>query len=99
MAEPRSHVMGRRKDNDISINTPEVSGKHLYFEFQGEQWIARRMDKNAATAINGVPMDGKQEIDKGDRISIGDFEFMVTRAEKPEFDPEKTWRLSLDSLS
>lgn len=71
-------VIGRAKGCTIQIDDFYLSGKHVQLWFEDEEWHIRDMGSTNGTYINGKKMKKSEFIlDNGDRIRIGQMEFMV----------------------
>jgi pSer/pThr/pTyr-binding forkhead associated (FHA) protein len=95
-------VLGRRETCDISLQFPNVSGKHCELTFKDGIWILRDLDSTNGTKVNGVGIL-KKIIHNGDVITIAKRNFTMHYEEtgRPsalaEFEEEmdETFSLSL----
>ncbi len=71
-------VIGRGKDCTIQIDDFYLSGKHVRLWYEDEEWHICDMGSTNGTFINGKPIKKTELIlDNGDRIRVGQMEFMV----------------------
>jgi pSer/pThr/pTyr-binding forkhead associated (FHA) protein len=86
-------VLGRRETCDISLQFPNVSGKHCELTFREGIWILRDLDSTNGVKVNGVPVL-KKLIHNGDVITIAKRNFTLQYDETgrssdlPEFEEE-----------
>jgi len=98
LTEPKPYVVGGNPEADIFIDAPSVLPNHLQIEFQADHWTVKRLDAAAVVTLDGMAVAGEQNISEGNCINMGGFEFTVTKATRPEVDPNKTWMLKPESL-
>ncbi len=69
--------IGRRKDNDLIVNSPKVSGNHcmLYVE-HGKVYIQDMASTNG-TKLNGSLVQETRELKTGDMLAIADRKYQV----------------------
>ena len=71
-------IIGRNKDCTIHIDDFYLSGQHVKLWYEDEEWHISDMGSTNGTYINGKKMKKSELIlDNGDRIRIGQMEFMV----------------------
>ncbi len=71
-------VIGRSKDCTIHIDDFYLSSQHVKLWYEDEEWHICDMDSTNGTYINGKKLKKNVLIlDNGDRIRIGQMEFMV----------------------
>ncbi|MFC1878908.1 FHA domain-containing protein [Chloroflexota bacterium] len=70
---PMAHV-GRSPNNDIVINHPAVSGRHLRLDIDSGKYIITDQNSTNGTMVNGhqIAPGSPQAINPGDTIRIGD---------------------------
>jgi len=69
-------VLGRRETCDISLQFPNVSGKHCELAFKEGIWILRDLDSTNGVKVNGVTVLQKL-IHTGDVITIAKRNFTL----------------------
>lgn len=71
-------TVGRSTDCTIHIDDFYLSGHHTKLWYEDEEWHIADMGSTNGTYINGKPMKNSEMIlDNGDRIRLGQLEFMV----------------------
>ena len=71
-------VIGRSNDCTIQIDDFYLSGHHVKLWYEDEEWHISDMGSTNGTYVNGKKMKKSVLIlDNGDRIRIGQMEFMV----------------------
>ena len=65
-------VLGRDQEADVRLDVPDVSRKHvrLWQEPSGK-WMVEDLQSRNGTQVNGLPLDGRQQLSFGDRVQIG----------------------------
>lgn len=63
-------TVGRNTDNDISVDSNLISGKHIEFSRSGRQWKFRDLGSTNGTYINGNRMNAGS-ISPNDELTIG----------------------------
>lgn len=69
-------VLGRRESCDISLQFPNVSGKHCELTFKEGFWILRDLDSTNGTKVNGSNIL-KKILHPGDVITIAKRNFTI----------------------
>jgi pSer/pThr/pTyr-binding forkhead associated (FHA) protein len=69
-------VVGRDPSSGIVIGDEEASRKHASFSAEGTTVTVEDLGSTNGTFLNGEPVDGPQPLHPGDRIRIGDSEFV-----------------------
>lgn len=71
-------IIGRGNDCTIKIDDFYISSQHVKLWYDEEEWHICDMGSTNGTYINGKPIKKTEMIlDNGDRIRIGQLEFMV----------------------
>lgn len=71
-------VIGRGANCDIVIDDYYISTRHVQLWSEDDEWYIADMGSTNGTYINGIKMDDEPLIlDSGDRIKIGQVEFMA----------------------
>ena len=67
------YVIGRHKDCDIRINSPQVSVRHSAIVLRDGKPFARDLDSTNGTRVNGVPVHSgdDRELRDGDKLWVG----------------------------
>jgi len=76
-------VMGRGNQADFSVESAEVSRSHCMFFVKNGLWRVKDLESTNGTTINGCPVTDCI-LCVGDRVRIGDLEFLVTGPKAPE---------------
>jgi FHA domain len=69
-------VLGRGQAADIRLEDPFASSRHARIERQGDLLVIEDLGSTNGTYLNGDLLDGPQPLHPGDRIRIGDNEFV-----------------------
>ena len=69
-------VLGRRETCDISLQFPNVSGKHCELSYKEGIWVLRDLDSTNGVKVNGVRVL-KKLIHTGDVITIAKRSFTL----------------------
>lgn len=67
-------VIGRSRDNHISVTSSQLSRRHTRLVCLGDRWKVQDLGSTSGCRVNGVQVESCQLAD-GDRITIGDAEF------------------------
>ena len=71
-------VIGRGKDCNVKIDDFYLSGQHVKLWYEDEEWHICDLGSTNGTYINGKKIKKTELIlDNGDRIRVGQLEFMV----------------------
>lgn len=96
--------VGRAADNDWVLPDPEryLSGHHAFVEYRGGQWYLVDTSSNG-TFVNGasVPI-GRQQVvalTDGDKVRMGDYEFLVSVNPDNDFPPDSSAIAAFDEHS
>jgi pSer/pThr/pTyr-binding forkhead associated (FHA) protein len=74
--------VGRRKTQDIVVPGVEVSREHALFCCENDQHLVKDLNTGIGTLVNGERITVR-ELQPGDVITIGAFEFTFGRTDKP----------------
>ena len=69
-------LLGRGDAADIRLDDPFASSRHARITRQGDVLVIEDLDSTNGTYLNGDLLDGPQPLHPGDRIRIGDNEFV-----------------------
>jgi len=69
-------VLGRGDSVDIRIEDPFASTDHARVMPQGDLFVLEDLDSTNGTYLNGSPVKGVKALHSGDRIRIGENEFI-----------------------
>ncbi len=76
--------IGRGFDNDIILNDPYVSPRHLHIEYDGETCIANDYGSENGFTVNGQSPSGRRaSLKSGDALHIGQTEIRIYKPEHP----------------
>jgi len=71
-----SVLIGRHTDADVRLAMPDVSRRHCRLVFDGRSWWVVDLDSTNGTFVNDERID-RAELQPGDHVRIGGFEFEV----------------------
>lgn len=71
-------MLGRSKDSDLRLQDPSVSRQHAHLRFDpvAHRFLVFDRDSANGTLINGVTILAGQPLQPGDRLTVGEFEFL-----------------------
>jgi hypothetical protein len=72
-------LLGRGADADIVLEDSFSSSQHARLIPQGDAVVLEDLGSTNGTYLNGEPLGGPQPLHDGDRIRIGDSEFLFER--------------------
>ncbi len=72
-------LLGRGDRADIRLEDSFASSRHLQLSPQGDVMVVEDLGSTNGTYLNGQPLTGPQPLHAGDRIRIGDSEFVFER--------------------
>jgi pSer/pThr/pTyr-binding forkhead associated (FHA) protein len=72
-------TLGRGPQSDIVLQDTYASSAHARLLPQGDAIVLEDLGSTNGTYLNGVPLSGPQPLHEGDRIRIGDSEFVFVR--------------------
>lgn len=75
-------VAGRNADNAITVNDPQVSGRHLVFSVQPEGVVVWDNNSTNGTYLNGVLLRGSHRLTPQDVLQIGATTLRLVRQEQ-----------------
>jgi type VI secretion system protein len=96
--------IGRAADNDWALPDPEryLSGHHAAIEYRGGTWFVVDTSSNG-TYLNGtttrLARDHAQIIKSGDRLRMGEYEFVVSVSPENDFPPDVESATALDAAA
>jgi hypothetical protein len=64
-------TIGRGPDNDIVVNDPEVSRRHVSLTWDGRRYIIQDLGTANGTFVNGARLTATQAVQSGDVIGLG----------------------------
>ncbi len=74
--------LGSAPDNDIVIDSPDVSPHHAVVHFDGSMFTVQTVSRGAIVAVNGKKRK-KQELRHQDRITLGPMELTIQILDAP----------------
>ena len=72
-------LLGRGAEADIVLEDSFSSSRHARLVAQGDAVVLEDLGSTNGTYLNGEPLSGPQPLHEGDRIRIGDSEFVFER--------------------
>jgi signal transduction histidine kinase len=69
--------VGRMRDLDISLQDPSISKLHALIEHIDGRYVVADLGSKNGTRLNGMPLQGTQELAPGDRVQFGNVELYV----------------------
>jgi hypothetical protein len=72
-------VLGRGEQADIQLQDTFASSRHARLVPEGEVIVIEDLGSTNGTYLNGEPLRGPQPLHAGDKIRIGDSEFVFER--------------------
>src|SRR5262245_4185753 len=102
-------VLGRSTQSDIVFSQPEVSRRHARLAKNRDGYVIYNLSMSHGTFVNGMPVDGQQQLHPGDRIRLGptanELHYFVTSdepstasAHNPNDDVVEKYASSLSSI-
>jgi len=82
-----SLTVGRRNDNSVVLNDPQVSGYHARIDKRGTDFILTDLQSTNGTVVNNRRVLSHR-LSHGDRIAIGKHELLFIGTEKAKIDAE-----------
>lgn len=64
--------LGRSSNNEIVVNDPEISRRHVLFSREGNQYTIKDLGSTNGTFVNGQRCTGVVSLKDGDLIEFGD---------------------------
>lgn len=75
-------TMGRDKKNDIVLGDPFISGKHAQLVADEGLYFLEDLESANGTYVNGERISDVLALKDGDRISLGQVDFLFVKAQK-----------------
>ena len=72
--------IGRADDNDMIVASLMVADHHAELRWDGFGWSITDLDTVSGTFVDGRRCDGTQEVHFGQRITLGNQRFVITRS-------------------
>ena len=72
-------VIVGRESKDLRLSDSKASRQHARFKCEGGKWYVRDLASRHGTLVNKVRLQGKTQLNYGDRIRIGQTELVVAR--------------------
>ena len=69
-------TVGSSPDCEVRVDQPFVSGKHCRLSLHGNQYMLEDLGSTNGTYLNEELLDGPRPLHPGDRVRIGDSEFV-----------------------
>lgn len=67
----KSCVIGRRTDNDLSINDDQISRRHALLTLVNDEWWLTDLDSRNGVIVNRLKLKNARRLRNGDQILIG----------------------------
>lgn len=65
--------------NEVVLDSPQVSRRHLQIFRQKDAFVVRDLDSTNGTFCNGQPISGDSVLNDGDLLNIGPYRFLFAR--------------------
>lgn len=75
--------LGRETDNDIVLIDPKISRHHAAFEVSGGDCVVADLGSTNGVYVNDLRIDSPYRLEAGDRIKVGDIEFIFSTGQLP----------------
>lgn len=69
--------IGRKEDNEISINDPFLSSRHAVITMGGDRLYIRDLNSTNGTKVNDEFITGETELGNGDTLEVGRIIFKI----------------------
>jgi hypothetical protein len=76
LVAPRGAVIGRSRECDVVLEDSGVSRRHAELRPQGRAWTIEDLGSTNGVRVNGLAVDGSQELLSGDRVEMGSTEML-----------------------
>jgi len=76
LVPPRGAELGRSRDCDIVLDDSSISRRHAQLRPTGSTWTIEDLDSTNGVRVNGIAIDGPQQLRTGDRIEMGSTEIL-----------------------
>ncbi len=76
LVAPGGAVIGRSRDCDIVLEDSGVSRRHAELRPRGAAWSIEDLGSTNGVRVNGLAVDGAQELRSGDRVEMGSTEML-----------------------
>jgi hypothetical protein len=73
---PRGAVIGRSRECDVVLEDSSVSRRHAELRPRGSVWSIEDLGSTNGVRVNGLAVDGAQELRSGDRVEMGSTEML-----------------------
>ncbi len=76
LPEDRQILIGRAEGNDLRLSDRSVSRSHARLVYEAEHFMLADVGSSNGTLLNGKRIEGFKILQYGDRLQVGDFEFI-----------------------
>ena len=73
---PRGAVIGRSRECDVVLDDSSVSRRHAELRPRGGVWSIEDLGSTNGVRVNGLAVDGAQDLRSGDRVEMGSTEML-----------------------
>lgn len=81
---PGDFTIGRSHSCNLTIEDLKVSREHARLTVEETCATIRDLDSRNGTSVNGIPVKGSMNLSSGDRVRLGDYEFVfIEDASRP----------------
>lgn len=80
-------TIGRSVKSSLILDAPDISRRHTSLVVEGRDAYVSDLESRNGTYLNGSRVETRRELQDGDILKVGRFEFMVSRGgDEPESD-------------
>jgi pSer/pThr/pTyr-binding forkhead associated (FHA) protein len=74
------YSVGRAEENTIRLTERNISRRHARLERREDGWVVRDLESYNGCFLNGMRVDGRQAVQHGDVLELGDYQLILTDA-------------------
>jgi hypothetical protein len=80
---PEGLVIGRDGQCDLVLESERISRRHVRLNRLGHGLEVEDLGSTNGVTVNGLRVQGRQQLEPGDRLAVGEFELVVTGWTRP----------------